>query len=193
MSQNLRESSAFHACSSIFPLTCVKVMTQWLRAAAAFQGGDSMSVNSAIRAFEKGHRWQQAIRATAATVLGEPDIFRCCALITACRRGALAAFFGDPGWPGTQFISKLWNELRLSHLKKLRLGNGISNHSKMQRLHTGSGMQWEGALHEFYRLSIHLVAHVMNTVAFSAAISACETCGQWMQAMHLFEAGPWIL
>ena len=48
-------------------------------------------------------------------------------------------------------------------------------------------MQWDIALHEFYRF--HAVSHP-NTVAFSAAISACETCGQWLQAMHLFEAGP---
>ena len=54
-------------------------------------------------------------------------------------------------------------------------------------------MQWEGALHEFYRFSIHSLPHVPNTVAFSAAISACETCGQWLRAMHLFEAGPWIV
>ena len=115
----------------------VDIIAQWLMAHASFLGGDSISVNAVIGAFEKGHQWQQAMCATG---LGQPDIFRCCALITACRRGTLAAFVGYPRWwtgnsPGNSccFASKLWNELRLSHLKQLILsqGNWISNHSKV--------------------------------------------------------------
>ena len=116
----------------------VDIIAQWLMMApASFLGGDSISVNAVIGAFEKGHQWQMAMCATG---LGQPDIFRCCALITACRRGTLAAFVGYPRWwtgnsPGNLFFfaSKLWNELRLSHLKQLILsqGNWISNHSKV--------------------------------------------------------------
>lgn len=46
-----------------------------------------------------------------------------------------------------------------------------------------SGMQWPSALHEFYS------QRIPGGILFSAAISACETCGQWLQAMHLFQAG----
>lgn len=45
-----------------------------------------------------------------------------------------------------------------------------------------SGMQWPSALHEFYSQPIP------SAILFSAAMSACETCGQWLQAMHLFQA-----
>lgn len=90
MSKFLRESSA-HGIVTYFH---VDIIAQWLMMApASFLGGDSISVNAVIGAFEKGHQWQQAMCATG---LGQPDIFRCCALITACRRGTMAAFVGYP-------------------------------------------------------------------------------------------------